>query len=92
MLKLNQKYIELVNNEEKELIDIFSEIDNNTFNNSKKVLDAFHKYNISESDLNGTTGYGYNDIGRDKIESIYSDIFKCEDSLLHIFLILKMLL
>lgn len=39
MLKLNQKYIELVNNEEKELIDIFSEIDNNTFNNSKKVLD-----------------------------------------------------
>ena len=33
MLKLNQKYIELVNNEEKELIDIFSEIDNNTFNN-----------------------------------------------------------
>ena len=81
MLKLNQKYIELVNNEEKKLIDIFSEIDNNTFNNSKKVLDAFHKYNISESDLNGTTGYGYNDIGRDKIESIFAYILDTEDAL-----------
>ena len=81
MLKLNQKYIELVNNEEKELIDIFSEIDNNTFNNSKKVLDAFHKYNICESDLNGTTGYGYNDIGRDKIESIFAYILDTEDAL-----------
>ena len=81
MLKLNQKYIELVNNEEKELIDIFSEIDNNTFNNSKKVLDAFHKYNISENDLNGTTGYGYNDIGRDKIESIFAYILDTEDAL-----------
>ena len=38
MLKLNQKYIELVNNEEKELIDIFSEIDNNTFNNILRRL------------------------------------------------------
>lgn len=81
MLKLNNKYIELVNNEEKKLIDIFSEIDNNTFNNSKKVLDAFHKYNISESDLNGTTGYGYNDIGRDKIESIFAYILDTEDAL-----------
>lgn len=81
MLKLNDKYIELINKEEKELLDIFSNIDNNTFINSKKVLDAFHKNNISESDLNGTTGYGYNDIGRDKIENIFAYILDTEDAL-----------
>lgn len=81
MLKLNDKYIKLVNEEEKKLSDIFNDIDINTFNNSKKVLDAFHKNNISESDLNGTTGYGYNDIGRDKIENIFAEILNTEDAL-----------
>ena len=81
MLKLNDKYIKLVNEEEKKLSDIFNKIDINTFNNSKKVLDAFHKNNISESDLNGTTGYGYNDIGRDKIENIFAEILNTEDAL-----------
>ena len=38
--------------------------------NSKKVIDAFHEYSFSESDLNQTVGYGYNDQGRDKIERI----------------------
>lgn len=81
MLKLNNKYIELVNDSEKELSDIFSSIEENTFINSKKVLDAFHKENISESDLNGTSGYGYNDIGRDKIERIFSYVLDSEDAL-----------
>ena len=81
MLNLNKKYIELVNNEEKELTDIFNKIDKLSFKNSKKVLDAFHKYNVTESDLNGTTGYGYNDFGRDKIESIFADVLGAEDAL-----------
>ena len=81
MLKLNDKYIKLVNDNEKELSDIFSSIEENTFINSKKVLDAFHRENISESDLNGTSGYGYNDIGRDKIERIFSYVLDSEDAL-----------
>ncbi len=81
MLKLNDKYIKLVNDSEKELSDIFSSIEENTFINSKKVLDAFHRDNISESDLNGTSGYGYNDIGRDKIERIFSYVLDSEDAL-----------
>lgn len=81
MLKLNDKYIELVNDSEKELSDIFSSIEENTFINSKKVLDAFHKENISENDLNGTSGYGYNDTGRDKIERIFSYVLDSEDAL-----------
>lgn len=45
------------------------------------MLSAFQKYNLSEMHFNGTTGYGYGDIGRDTIESIFADIFKAEDSL-----------
>lgn len=81
MLNLNKKYVDLVNIEEKKLSDIFNKIDELSFKNSKKVLDAFHRYNVTESDLNGTTGYGYNDFGRDKIESIFADVLSAEDAL-----------
>ena len=49
--------------------------------NSKKVLDAFIENSVCESDFNSATGYGYNDIGRDKIERVYASIFKTEDAL-----------
>ena len=81
MLKINEESISLVNQCESELKSIFEELDKKELINSKKVLNAFHKNNLNESDLYGTYGYGYNDIGRDKIESIYSDIFGSEDSL-----------
>ncbi len=81
MLNLKDKYIKLVNEEEKKLSNIFNEIDESCYKNSKKVLDAFHKYNISESDLNGTTGYGYNDIGRDKTEKCFAYVLDSEDAL-----------
>lgn len=81
MLNIKKEYIDLINNCEKKLNKIFNEIDNNCLTNSKKVLDAFHKYNISESDLNGTTGYGYNDSGRDKIEQVYKEILGSEDAI-----------
>ena len=81
MLVLNKKYIDLVNKEEKELSDIFNKIDELSFKNSEKVLNAFHKYNLTESDLNGSTGYGYNDFGRDKVEYIFADVLGSEDAL-----------
>ena len=56
-------------------------IDDIVFLNSKKVLDAFQKNSVSEYHFNSTTGYGYNDLGRDVIERVYSDIFKSEDAL-----------
>ena len=49
--------------------------------NSEKVLNAFIKEQVAETDFNATTGYGYNDLGRDKIEKIYADIFKAESAL-----------
>ena len=66
---------------EKELKKEFSKIDEQCKKNSKKIIDAFHKYKISESDLNGTLGYGYNDSGRDKIDNIFANIMGAEAGL-----------
>lgn len=67
--------------EETKLKEQFDKIDSLVYRNSLKVLNAFHKNNLSESHFSSTTGYGYNDIGRDTIEKIFADIFKCEDAL-----------
>ena len=48
---------------------------------SKKILDAFKKFRVSESDFHGTTGYGYNDTGRDKIEEVFADVLDSEKAL-----------
>jgi len=72
---------ELVNKCEKELTKEFNAVDKICEANSKKVLDAFQKNKLSENHFNSTTGYGYNDIGRDTIENIFCDIFKCESAL-----------
>ncbi len=48
---------------------------------SEKVLNAFREARISEADFMGTTGYGYNDIGRDKIEKIFSWVLGSEKAL-----------
>ena len=81
MLKIDKNIERIVNTEEQNLKDIFNKIDDQTLKNSKKVLDSFHKHNLSSSDLYGTNGYGYNDIGRDKIDSIFADIFNAESGL-----------
>lgn len=49
--------------------------------NTRKVLDAFRKHKVSDFYLKPTTGYGYNDIGRDKLDEIYADIFHTEAAL-----------
>ena len=71
----------IVNREEYLLKDEFSKIDDICFYNSSKVLRAFKDNNISENCFNSTTGYGYGDIGREKIEAVYASIFKAEDAL-----------
>lgn len=72
---------ELVDLCENKLNDIFKKVDNICYINSIKVLNSFHKNNLSEVHFNSSTGYGYNDLGREVIENIYKDIFKCESAL-----------
>lgn len=66
---------------EEKVRDKFLEIDDICFYNSKKVLKAFSDNRVSESHFNMTTGYGYNDEGRDVIEKVYASLFRCEDAL-----------
>ena len=72
------KYIDIVN---KNIENELKEIDKIVYNNSKKILDAFHKEKILTTDFNSSTGYGYNDIGRDKLEKVFADYFGCESAL-----------
>ncbi len=80
-LGIKQEVTQLANKCEIELQPIFKEIDSICELNSLKVLNAFHNNKVSEVHFNGTTGYGYNDLGREVIENIYSDIFKAEKAL-----------
>ena len=73
--------IEFVYDCERMLRDEYDEVDRVCFFNSMKVLKAMHNAKVSEADLYGTTGYGYNDIGRDKVEEVYRQVFRCEDAL-----------
>ena len=78
---MNNNLLELINESEIIIKPELDKIDDIIFYNSKKVLDDFRKESVSEYHFNSTTGYGYNDIGRDVIEKVYSDIFKSEDAL-----------
>lgn len=59
----------------------FCEIDNNAEYNQLKVLKAMQDNHVSEACLLGTTGYGYNDLGRDTLEAVYASVFHTEDAL-----------
>ena len=80
-LGISEKVINLVNKCEQECQEEFNKIDERCSINSLKVLNAFHKNNVSESCFNETTGYGYNDLGRDTIEKVFSDILGSKDAL-----------
>lgn len=72
---------ELSKQVEQEIRPILEKVDKICENNSKKVLEAFQKCELQEAHLNSSTGYGIDEPGRNKIEEIYSHIFKAEDSL-----------
>lgn len=78
---MDEKIIKLVNDSEKELDEEFKKIDEICEYNSLKVLNAFWNNKLSEAHFSQTTGYGYDDIGRDVIEKIYAEIFGAEDAL-----------
>ena len=59
----------------------FKEIEEIAYSNQEKVLNAFHYVKATESDLVGSTGYGYDDFGRDHLEEIYAHTFKAEDAI-----------
>lgn len=78
---MEQDLTQLSEQVEQEIKPILEKIDKVCEDNSKKVLEAFQECKLQEAHLNSSTGYGIDEPGRNKIEEIYSHIFKAEDSL-----------
>ena len=78
---LSDRVIELGERYEKELKDRFDQIDKVAEYNQMKVLAAMQKARVSEAHFNGSTGYGYNDGGREALEEVYAAVFHTEDAL-----------
>lgn len=70
---------ELINSAEKELSKEFEKAEEICEFNSEKVLKAFQENRVNEADFGSTTGYGYGDIGREKIEKVFADVLRAED-------------
>ncbi|MCI1985605.1 MAG: methionine gamma-lyase family protein [Lactobacillus sp.] len=75
------KLVALVDQIDTQIALRLAAIDAQIVENQAKVLKSFQAHHVAESDLNGTTGYGHNDEGRDKLEAIYADVLGGEDAL-----------
>ena len=84
---MKQDLLNLVKEVEQDIKPIFDEVESTCQINSSKVLNAFQKCNLQEAHLTSSTGYGIDEPGRNKIEEIYSEVFKSEDSLVRTQLI-----
>ncbi|WP_026518942.1 methionine gamma-lyase family protein [Butyrivibrio sp. FCS006] len=80
-LGISKKVIDFGQNILEGLKERFEKIDETAELNQLKVLKAMQENKVSEACLLGTTGYGYNDIGREKLEAVYASVFHTEDAL-----------
>lgn len=83
-LQISERVKELARRAQEDLREQFERIDRIAEENTQKVLGAFQKHRVSDSYFAGTTGYGYDDLGRDKLDAIYADIFQTEDAMVRI--------
>ena len=66
---------------EARLVDIFAEIDRISFDNTSKIMDSFREHRVSEAMFNPTSGYGYDDRGREVLDEIWADVMGAEAAL-----------
>lgn len=83
-LQINDKVRALGAQAEANLREQFERIDSIARANTEKVLAAFQNHRVAENYFAGTTGYGYDDLGRDKLDEIYAEIFGTEAALVRI--------
>ncbi len=81
---ISQRVLDLGQTAQAALQERFSHFDAVAEENTRKVLSAFQTHRVSDHYFNGTTGYGYNDEGRDKLDDIYAEIFGTQDALVRI--------
>lgn len=80
-MEFSKKLTDLAAEAEKALADRFREIDEISFYNTNRIIDAFREHRVSDAMFAGTSGYGYDDKGRDTLDLIWADIFGCEAAL-----------
>ena len=80
-LNISEPVLEFCSEIEENLKERFKEIDAVAEYNQMKVIAAMQKNKLSDIHFAATTGYGYNDLGRDTLEAVYADIFKAESAL-----------
>ncbi len=83
-LQISKLVRDLAAQAEEGLTAQFSRIDAIAQANSQRVLSAFQTHRVAENFFAGTTGYGYDDLGRDRLDQIYADLFGTEDALVRI--------
>ncbi|KRN34276.1 aminotransferase class I/II-fold pyridoxal phosphate-dependent enzyme [Liquorilactobacillus mali] len=81
MGELPVKLQQTIEEVEKQIKSKIQEIDDQATYNQMRVLKCFKKHNVAEEDFAGSTGYGYDDVGRDKLDAIYADYFNTEDAM-----------
>jgi cystathionine beta-lyase family protein involved in aluminum resistance len=81
---LNEEILRLSERAETRCRDRFQEIDSVAERNTERVLDAFRSARVSESCFAGTTGYGYDDLGRETLDRIYAELMGTESALVRI--------
>lgn len=84
VLEFSDRVLTLAREAQSEIQSQFAAIDAVAEYNSRKVLAAFRTHRVAEACFAGTTGYGYDDLGRDLLDKIYADIFGTEDALVRI--------
>ena len=77
-MQFSQRITALAAEAERELKDRFDEIDRISFENTSKIMDAFREHRVSEAVFNPTSGYGYNDRGREILDEIWADVMGAE--------------
>lgn len=83
-LQISDRVRTLAAQAEVEIKEQFAHIDVVAEHNTQRVLAAFQSNRVAESYFAGTTGYGYDDLGRDKLDQIYAELFGTEDALVRI--------
>lgn len=77
----SSKTEELVKEAESALSPYFERAEKISYNNTKKVMEAFARNRVSEAHFSPTTGYGYDDKGRETLDRIYAEVFGAESAL-----------
>ncbi|MBP3314910.1 MAG: methionine gamma-lyase family protein [Clostridia bacterium] len=77
-MQFSERILGLCAEAERELAPIFAEIDATSFANTKKIMDAFREHRVSESMFISTSGYGYDDRGREVLDAVWADVMGAE--------------